>query len=132
MLKGGCFCGQLRYEASALPLHPTLCHCSICQRISAAPVVAWFSVPRHEFRFVRGEPTRFKTTATVTRSFCPRCGTPVTFDSSDDAHAIGITLCSLDRPELLAPKEHIWVRSRQPWLELSDDLERFEQGRPTL
>jgi hypothetical protein len=58
MLKGGCFCGRIRYEAAGTPFHETNCHCSICRRISGAPFVTWFSVSRSEFRLVCGEPAR--------------------------------------------------------------------------
>jgi len=63
MLKGGCFCGRIRYETTAAPFHETNCHCSICRRTSGAPFVTWFSVPRSEFRLVSGEPARFESTA---------------------------------------------------------------------
>jgi hypothetical protein len=56
MLKGGCFCGWIRYEAAGTPFHETSCHCSICRRTTGAPFVTWFSVPRPGFRLVRGEP----------------------------------------------------------------------------
>lgn len=35
MLKGGCFCGAVRYEAEGEPFHETNCHCSICRRTRA-------------------------------------------------------------------------------------------------
>jgi len=83
MLRGGCFCGWIRYETGATPFDETNCHCSICRRTPGAPFVAWFSVPRSQFRFVCGEPTRFESTAKGTRSFCPRCGTQLTFEHED-------------------------------------------------
>jgi hypothetical protein len=55
MLKGGCFCGDIRYEAGGKPFYRTNCHCSICRRTTGAPFVAWFSVPRSEFRLVQGD-----------------------------------------------------------------------------
>ena len=80
MLKGGCFCGWIRYETEVTPFDETNCHCSICRRTTGAPFVAWFSVPRSQFRLVCGEPTRFRSTAEGTRSFCPQCGTQLTFE----------------------------------------------------
>lgn len=58
-LKGGCFCGAIRYAASGTPFHETNCHCAICRRTTGAPFVTWFSVPRTGFRFVRGTPNPF-------------------------------------------------------------------------
>ena len=48
MLKGGCFCGRIRYETAGTPFRETNCHCSICRRTSGAPFVTWFSVLRSE------------------------------------------------------------------------------------
>lgn len=69
-MKGGCFCGRIRYEFAGEPFNETNCHCSICRRTTGAPYVTWFSVPRSRLRFVRGEPVRFSSTAKGVRSFC--------------------------------------------------------------
>jgi len=63
MLTGGCYCRAIRYEANGKPFHETNCHCDICRRASGAPFVTWFSVKATSFRIVKGEPTRFASTA---------------------------------------------------------------------
>jgi hypothetical protein len=130
MLRGGCFCGRIRYEAAGTPFHETNCHCSICRRISGAPYVTWFSVQRFEFRLVCGEPARFKSSAVATRSFCPHCGTPLTFEHDGFPDEIDVTTCSLDRPELVPPKDHTWTSSKLNWLRLSGELREYEESRP--
>jgi hypothetical protein len=129
MLKGGCFCGRIRYETTAAPFHETNCHCSICRRTSGAPFVTWFSVPRSEFRLVSGEPARFESTAAATRSFCPHCGTALTFEHGDFPDEIDVTTCSLDRPELVPPKDHTWTSSKVTWLELPNELPEYAESR---
>src|SRR5215475_9867735 len=105
MLRGGCFCGWIRYETGATPFDETNCHCSICRRTPGAPFVAWFSVPRSQFRFVCGEPTRFESTAKGTRSFCPRCGTQLTFEHEDFLDEIDVTTSNIDDPEWAPPRD---------------------------
>jgi hypothetical protein len=122
MLKGGCYCGQIRYEADGRPFDETNCHCSICRRTTGAPFVTWFSVPRSQFRLVRGEPTRFRSTAKGTRSFCPQCGTQLTFEHEDLSGEIDITTCSLDAPDKLPPRDHIHGNSKLSWVKLADRL----------
>jgi hypothetical protein len=129
MLKGGCFCGEVRYEAPGTPFHETNCHCSICRRTTGAPFVAWFSVPRSGFRLVRGEPTRFKSTAKGTRSFCPRCGTQLTFACDDLPDEIDVTTCSLDNPEELPPRDHTRTSSKLSWVKLADQLPDYQESR---
>jgi hypothetical protein len=130
MLVGGCFCGRIRYEAVGMPFQETNCHCSICRRISGAPFVTWFSMRRSEFRIVCGELARFQSSAVATRSFCPHCGTPLTFEHDDFPDEIDLTTCSLDRPELVPPKDHIWTSSKLDWLRLSGELREYEESRP--
>ena len=122
MLRGGCFCGYVRYEATGVAFHESNCHCSICRRTTGAPFVSWFGVLRSEFRIVRGEPTRFESTAQATRSFCPRCGTQLMFEHRDFPDKIGVTTSSLDDPVSLPPKTHIYVSSKLPWIKLADGL----------
>lgn len=130
MLTGGCFCGRVRYEAHAAPFNPSICHCSMCRRSAGAPFVAWFSVPRSGFRLA-GEPVRYRSSGRATRTFCPHCGTQLTFElDSAPQEEIDITICSLDEPERVAPADHIYVSSKLSWVKLSDELPQFSQQRP--
>ena len=129
MLKGGCFCGWIRYEAAGTPFHETNCHCSICRRTTGAPFVAWFSVPRSRFRLLCGAPARFRSTAKGTRSFCPRCGTQLTFEHDEFPDEIDVTVCSLEQPERLPPKDHTHASSRLGWIRLADRLPEYPQSR---
>lgn len=130
MWKGGCFCGAVRYEATGKPFHETSCHCSICRRTTGAPFVAWFSVPRSGFRLVRGTPARFQSTAKGSRSFCPRCGTQLTFEHAELPDEIDLTTCSLDDPEALPPRDHTRTSSKLRWLRLADQLPAYQEARP--
>jgi hypothetical protein len=129
MLTGGCFCGAIRYQCAGLPFHETICHCSICRRTTGAPFVAWFSVPRAHFSFVRGTPVRFRSSAKGTRTFCPRCGTQLTFEHDDLVDEIDVTTCSIDAPEDIPPRDHTWTTSRLRWVELADELPQFAGSR---
>jgi hypothetical protein len=128
MLKGGCYCGAVRYEATGAPFNETNCHCSICRRTTGAPFVAWFSVRRDAFRFVVGTPTRFNSTAKASRSFCGRCGTQLTFESRDTPSEIDISTASLDDPHAVPPRDHIWTRSRLSWIRLADGLPEHRES----
>jgi hypothetical protein len=131
MLTGGCFCGRIRYEAAGAPFHETNCHCSICRRTTGAPFVAWFSVPRSQFRLRGGEPTRFRSSAKGTRSFCPECGTQLTFELDGAGDEIDVTTCSLDEPNRLPPVDHTRISSKLDWVELADGLPQFRESRPS-
>lgn len=131
MIDGGCFCGFVRYRADGTPSHETNCHCSICRRTSGAPFVAWLTVPAGQLTFTAGAPARFQSSEHGTRTFCPRCGTPLTFQSSRFADEIDVTICSLDDPEAVRPKDHTHIRSALSWVVLADDLPAFQGARPS-
>ncbi|HET7672212.1 MAG TPA: GFA family protein [Burkholderiales bacterium] len=130
MLKGGCYCGAIRYEAAGAPFNEANCHCSICRRTTGAPFVAWFSVPRTQFRITRGSPARFRSTPKAVRSFCAECGTQIAFEHEDFPQEVDITTCSLDDASAAAPKSHIWTGSRPGWIRLADGLPEFRESRP--
>jgi hypothetical protein len=129
MIEGHCFCGFVRYAADGPPSHETACHCSVCRRVSGAPYVAWATVPAAGFRFVAGTPSSFRSSDHATRTFCPRCGTPLTFRTDHAPDEIDITTCSLDQPESLPPKDHTHASSKLTWVVPGDNLPMFPEAR---
>ena len=107
--EGGCLCGAVRFRASGSPSNPTLCHCGTCRHAAGAPVVAWVSFPRSGFAFTRGEPARFRSSVPVERTFCARCGTPLTYTHDAEADTIDVTTASVDDAAELAPRDHTWT-----------------------
>jgi hypothetical protein len=129
MLEGGCFCGKIRYEVHGVPFNASICHCVDCRRVAAAPIVAWFSVKRSEFRYVRGEPRQFASSEKVRRAFCPDCGTPLTYWQGEAPDDIDISTASLDHPASVPPQDHVWMAQSLPWIRMSDDLPHYPSGR---
>src|SRR5262249_9033981 len=111
------------------PSHETNCHCSICRRTTGAPFVAWFTVPDPDFAFTAGQPAIFQSSDHGTRTFCPRCGTQLTFRSKRSPAEGDVTTCSLDDPELLPPKDHTRSSSRLSWVSVGDQLPSFSESR---
>lgn len=129
MLNGGCFCGAIRYEAGGTPFHQTNCHCTICRRTTGAPFVAWFSVLRSEFRLIQGTPAKTRSSPRGMRTFCPHCGTQLTFEHDDASNEIDVTTCSLDAPEQLPPKDHTQTSTKLAWVKLADALPQYREAR---
>lgn len=131
IIAGGCLCGAVRYEASAQPYNITHCHCSDCRRSSGAAFVTWASFPRSSFRFTNPMVTaREVAWAGRLRSFCPRCGTPLTFLAGADAAEVDVTVCSFDDPCAVTPADHTWTNDQLPWIRLADLLPAYGKERP--
>ncbi|MGX1100397.1 GFA family protein [Amorphus sp. MBR-141] len=108
---GGCQCGRMRY-AIAHALHDTAhCHCRMCQRAVGAAVVTWTTVPFSAFAWTSGVPAEYRSSPTATRTFCPACGTSLTFALDGDA-AIDVTVATLDDPDAAPADRNIWTESR--------------------
>lgn len=126
---GGCFCGALRYQVSAEVSNATTCHCESCRRVAAAPAVSWFTVPLTGLQWLNGAPVEFQSSPGVTRSFCAACGTPLTYRSDQSPGEIDITLCSLDAPSALAPRDHTQTSGKLPWDVIGDGLPEYPRSR---
>lgn len=129
MLNGNCLCGAVRYTADKEILSATACHCTLCRRASGAPFVAWVTLPAAKFRFVAGTPARFASSDHATRTFCATCGSPLTFQSARYPDEIDVTICTLEHPETVSPKDHTFTRSELPWVRLADGLPRYGENR---
>ena len=121
---------QVRYEADGTPFHETTCYCMSCRRAVGAASVAWFSVERTTFRWIGAAPASFRSSAKVTRRFCGRCGTSLSYESDDYPGEIDITIASLDDPAALPPKDHTREASKLPWVRICDDLPAYPASRP--
>jgi len=126
--EGGCLCGAVRYRVTAEPFARSICHCRSCRLASGAPSVAWAVFRPEDFSFTHGEPLRFESSPDVIRTFCGRCGTPLTWREADDPRLIDISIASLDKPDAVAPTRHVWTDSRIPWFETADHLPRYPRN----
>ena len=128
--RGGCLCGALRIEADAEPVETGYCHCTLCQRSTGAPVLAYVSFPVESFRYVKGTAARFASSARGVREFCADCGTQIAFRASTDPATVDVNIGALDEPALFPPQKHIYCGSAIPWLSIVDGLPRFEGSPP--
>ena len=129
MLTGGCYCKAIRYRVPEQVFNSTNCHCDMCRGTTGAPCVAWFSVPAGDFELLSGTPTSFRSSSHATRTFCPACGTQLTFVDDASPGETDITTCSLDQPEAVPPRDHTFTASQLAWLKLADGLPRYRRSR---
>jgi hypothetical protein len=128
---GGCFCGELRFESSADPVETGYCHCSICRRTTGAPLLAFASFPVEGFSYKKGEPKIYASSPTGQREFCVTCGTQICFRESSSAQTVDVNSGALDEMDGVAPDHHIYAGTRVRWLQLDDELPRYENERET-
>lgn len=128
MLTGGCYCRAVRYEIHSSTFDSTLCHCATCQKVSAAPAVAWFSVSKDGLRWVQGTPKTFESSPGILRAFCSDCGTPLTYRNAESSDWVDVSTCSLDEPGEVPPVSHAWSRYRLTWDRTVDGLPEYPEA----
>lgn len=123
MHHGGCQCGAIRYRFSGPPLTLYLCHCTECQKQSASAFGMSLWVPRAKLEILSGEPKFWQRGAdsgrTMVCAFCPDCGSRLYHAESPDSETVSLKAGSLDDKAGLKPAAHIWIKSAQPWVDLS-------------
>lgn len=124
-IEGGCLCGTVRYRVIGADTARTLCHCRSCRLASGAPSVAWVVFRAADLAFVKGQPARFHSSPSVTRTFCGQCGTPLTYQSESRPHTVDVTTVSLDAADDFAPTKEIWVEERLSWERVNEALPQF-------
>jgi hypothetical protein len=129
LLTGGCLCGAVRYAAGGTPFHAVFCHCTMCRRAAGAPLVAWFSLARADFRWTGEAPAAYRSSAHAVRRFCGRCGTQLTFESDRHPAELDVTTASLDDPQRVPPADHVHDGARLAWVRIDDGLPRFAGSR---
>ena len=115
MYEGGCLCHKTNYLASGEPQNPHLCSCTMCQKSSGAPTVAWVSFFLHAFQWSGVKPATYQSSVTTLRYFCKQCGCLLAaFDEGSDS--ICITIASLENPNLIRPNQtHSYKESAPLW-----------------
>jgi hypothetical protein len=142
-IQGSCLCGGVKFEISGPLLRPLNCHCSLCRKQHGAAFRSRARVSRTDFRWLQGEEllTYFEATPGYRRGFCRVCGSPILNRAEPHsrlaiAHPptlreFGIALATLDDDPGVRPESHIFVGSKAPWFEITDDLTQYEGYPPT-
>ncbi|MBL8345458.1 MAG: GFA family protein [Rubrivivax sp.] len=129
---GGCACGQVRFRLEREPMFVHACHCTRCQRETGGPFAhhamiefSAFTVTAGEAEFVK-VPTDSGNAHWVAR--CPACRTAMWNEHGARRNAVTryVRVGTLDEPNRLPPRAHIYVRSKQPWLELGAAIPAFK------
>jgi len=128
---GGCLCGAIRYEASGMPSYVGHRHCDRCRRVSGAAFLSGVTFRADSVEWTTQPPTLYPSSPGVDRGFCPNCGSSLTFQRPG---RMFLLIGSLDRPEdidMSAPREfeasHVFFPEKIPWVQIEDDLPRFDR-----
>ncbi len=128
-IQGGCYCGEVRYEAAGEPVMRAQCFCRECQYITGGDSLLVLGVPEAGFRLTRGALKPFRRSdlaKPVTREFCANCGTHVTTRAMPGVVMVKVGTLD-DRSVFGGPQMAIYTCDKQPYHRVPSDIPTFEK-----
>lgn len=128
---GSCLCGSVAFSLTPPLYAMRVCHCSRCRRRSGSTYFVGLACAASGLRVLRGEPStrswQLPTSSRYVVRFCAECGCSVPSVMGKTAF---IAAGSLDSDPGVRTRCHVYVGSRAPWSEISDELPRFDRMPP--
>jgi hypothetical protein len=123
-------CGAIRYRIAEAPLSLYACHCTDCQRHTGSAFGLSMIVRKEALHLLRGAPEAYAVTLPdgVKRHgrFCGECATRLWGEPARFPQVFILRPGTLDDTSWLEPVGYIWVRSKQPWVQIPDGAVTFE------
>jgi hypothetical protein len=126
-LHGSCECGRVRYRVEDEFVYASNCHCSRCRRATGSAFKPFAGIERGKLEVTDGADGLLlvgEEDANDTR--CAACGS-LLFSVVRDGAYVHVALGSLVDAPSIRPTSHIFVGSKAPWYEITDDLPQFEE-----
>lgn len=130
---GRCQCGDVSYEIHAEPVRVGQCCCADCRKASGTGHVTIAFFPSDAVT-IEGALAGYDSVAdsgnTVTRLFCPRCGSRMLIRNTGRPGLEGITVGTMDDAEAMKPQAAVFVSENYDWDLLDPDLPKFDEMPP--
>ena len=123
MSKGGCYCGNIRFEVKGDIRPVVYCHCGQCRKISGHFMAA--SAAKTSNLNIFGDVKWFRSSQTARRGFCPDCGTHL-FWRMDGEENTSIDAGAFNDDIKLVAQKHIYVERKADYYEINDGLPQFD------
>jgi len=134
MLEGGCLCGGVRYSVDGPVRGEAVCHCRNCQRQGGSAFSVLAAVDRGALT-ISGDPALYvdhgESGAEVHRHFCRTCGSPLYSSLPASPAVVYLKAGTLDAPQGMSPRVHVWCDSAWAWPGLPQDAIRFPRNPPS-
>jgi|SRR5215208_503906 len=126
-LAGKCECGAVRYTVADAFLYAFNCHCSNCRAATGSAFKACAGIEREQLELTAGADTLLVVGDDLeNHTRCAVCGS-LLFSVVREGAYVHVALGSLIDTPTIRPTEHIFVGSKAPWFEITDDLPQFDE-----
>jgi len=129
LLSGGCWCGAVRYRVPDEFRYAMNCHCSRCRAATGTAFKSLAGIEREKLVIERGADALLVTgDDDLNDTRCAACGSFL-FSVVRDGKYVHVGMGSLIDEPSIRPSAHIFVGSKAPWFEITDDLPQCEELR---
>jgi hypothetical protein len=126
-LSGKCECGAVRYDVADEFRYAGNCHCSNCRASTGSAFKPFAGIERDKLTVTQGADTLLvwgDDDGNHTR--CGICGS-LLYSVVRDGEYVHVAMGSLADDPSIRPAGHIFVGSKAPWFEITDDLPQSEE-----
>jgi hypothetical protein len=125
ILAGECYCRAVGYEVADAFSYALNYHCSDCRRTTGSAFKPFAGIERAHFRLVRGEDQRIIYGDDATHdAHCARCGS-LLYSRVREGKWVHVAMGTLVDAPSIRPTAHIFVGSKAPWHEITDNLPQY-------
>lgn len=125
-LTGKCYCGAVAYEVEDAFVYAANCHCSNCRRTTGSAFKPFAGIERQKFAVVKGEDgLLIFGDAENHNGHCKDCGS-LLYSLVREAAWVHVAMGTLVDAPTIRPTHHIFVGSKAPWYEITDDLPQYQ------
>jgi hypothetical protein len=129
MIRGSCLCGAVKFELSGAAIEMMNCHCSKCRKHHGAAFATFVRASASDFTYTCGEDLvkAYRSSPPVRRCFCSVCGSSLVFLFDGMPDAVWVVAGVLDNDPEVRLSSHIFVGSKAPWHEITDDVPQHSE-----
>jgi catechol 2,3-dioxygenase-like lactoylglutathione lyase family enzyme len=127
LLVGRCQCGGVEYRVEDAFVYASNCHCSNCRATTGSAFKPFAGIEREKLEITDGaDELLIIGEEDLNDTRCRACGS-LLFSVVSDGDYAHVALGSLVDAPTMRPTKHIFVGSKAPWFEITDDLPQFEE-----
>jgi hypothetical protein len=127
MLTGKCWCDRVRYRVADAFLHASNCHCSRCRAATGSAFKPFAGIERAKLEITDGlDALLVVGDDDLNDTRCAACGS-LLFSVVRDGAYVHVAMGSLVDAPSMRPTKHIFIGSKAPWFEVTDELPQFEE-----
>jgi hypothetical protein len=124
---GKCLCGAVHYAVEDGFAYAANCHCSNCRRATGSAFKPFAGIARDKLNLTRGaDQLMIFGGETAHDAHCGRCGS-LLYSVVRDGTFVHVTMGTLVDDPAIRPTAHIFVGSKAPWFNITDDLAQYQE-----